>query len=96
MCGRRLIEEGEPLLVDWVWQLMMQWELLAVVDARLKANGGFDEEEVEKGDPPQLLMGLEYWRGSAFAVKTHYHRSCLYPTATYHIGIPLQGNDALE
>ncbi|XVF27636.1 hypothetical protein REPUB_Repub14bG0125400 [Reevesia pubescens] len=48
MCGRRPIEDGKPPLVDWVWQLMMQGELLAVVDARLRTNGGFDEEEVEK------------------------------------------------
>ncbi|KAK8575238.1 hypothetical protein V6N12_062914 [Hibiscus sabdariffa] len=48
MCGRRPIEDGKPPLVDWVWQLMMQEELLAAVDARLKANEGFDEEEVTK------------------------------------------------
>ncbi|XP_022715871.1 L-type lectin-domain containing receptor kinase VII.1-like isoform X1 [Durio zibethinus] len=48
MCGRRPIEEGKPPLVDWVWQLMVQGELLAAVDARLRASGGFDEEEVEK------------------------------------------------
>ncbi|KAE8728787.1 L-type lectin-domain containing receptor kinase VII.1 [Hibiscus syriacus] len=44
-CGRRPIEDGKPPLVDWVRQLMMQEELLASVDARLKANGEFDEEE---------------------------------------------------
>ncbi|XVF25796.1 hypothetical protein REPUB_Repub13aG0244400 [Reevesia pubescens] len=48
MCGMRPIEEGKPPLVDWVWQLMMQGELLAAVDARLRANGGFDEQELEK------------------------------------------------
>ncbi|KAK8504024.1 hypothetical protein V6N13_092746 [Hibiscus sabdariffa] len=48
MCGRRPIEDGKPPLVDWVWQLMMQEELLAAVDARLKANEGFNEEEVTK------------------------------------------------
>ncbi|XVF40484.1 hypothetical protein PTKIN_Ptkin01aG0117400 [Pterospermum kingtungense] len=48
MCGRRPIEEGKPPMVDWVWQLMMQGELLAAVDARLKANRGFEKEEVEK------------------------------------------------
>ncbi|XWS19604.1 hypothetical protein CRYUN_Cryun31cG0029800 [Craigia yunnanensis] len=48
ICGRRPIEEGKPPLVDWVWQLMMQGELLAALDARLRTNGGFDEEEVEK------------------------------------------------
>ncbi|KAB2025503.1 hypothetical protein ES319_D06G153700v1 [Gossypium barbadense] len=48
MCGRRPIEHGKPPLVDWVWQLMMQGELLTVVDARLKGNEGFNEEEVKK------------------------------------------------
>ncbi|XVE88057.1 hypothetical protein DITRI_Ditri19aG0037800 [Diplodiscus trichospermus] len=48
VCGRRPIDEGKPPLVDWVWQLMMQGELLAAVDARLKVTGGFDVEEVEK------------------------------------------------
>ncbi|XVF87478.1 hypothetical protein PTKIN_Ptkin18bG0123300 [Pterospermum kingtungense] len=48
ICGRRPVEEGKPNLVDWVRQLMVQGELLAAVDARLRTNGGFDEEEVEK------------------------------------------------
>ncbi|KAG8490902.1 hypothetical protein CXB51_014080 [Gossypium anomalum] len=48
MCGRRPIEDGKPPLVDWVWQLMMQGELLTAVDARLKGNKGFNEEEVKK------------------------------------------------
>ncbi|XVE51346.1 hypothetical protein DITRI_Ditri02bG0032800 [Diplodiscus trichospermus] len=48
ICGRRPIEEGKPPLVDWVWQLMMQGELLAAVDERLRINEGFDEEQVEK------------------------------------------------
>ncbi|MBA0626830.1 hypothetical protein Godav_004423 [Gossypium davidsonii] len=48
MCGRRPIEDGKPPLVDWVWQLMMQGELLTAVDARLKGNEGFNEEEVKK------------------------------------------------
>ncbi|GMJ14680.1 L-type lectin receptor kinase VII.1 [Hibiscus trionum] len=54
MCGRRPIEDGKPPLVDWVWQLMMQGELLAAVDTRLKANEGFNEEEVTK----VLRLGL--------------------------------------
>ncbi|XVE51345.1 hypothetical protein DITRI_Ditri02bG0032700 [Diplodiscus trichospermus] len=54
ICGRRPIEEGKPPLVDWVWQSMMQGELLAVVDARLSTTGGFDQEEMEK----MLHLGL--------------------------------------
>ncbi|KAE8699129.1 L-type lectin-domain containing receptor kinase VII.1 [Hibiscus syriacus] len=48
LCGRRPIEEGKPALVEWVWELMMHKKLLAAVDARLRTNGGFDEEETEK------------------------------------------------
>ncbi|KAK9267173.1 hypothetical protein L1049_009593 [Liquidambar formosana] len=48
MCGRRPIEEGKPPLVDWVWQLMSQGQLMDAFDQRLRANGGFDEEEVER------------------------------------------------
>ncbi|CAK9175578.1 unnamed protein product [Ilex paraguariensis] len=47
MCGRKPIEEGKPPLVDWVWQLMGQGELLNALDERLRANGGFQEEQVE-------------------------------------------------
>ncbi|GMI77623.1 L-type lectin receptor kinase VII.1 [Hibiscus trionum] len=48
MCGRRPLEEGKPALVEWVWELMVQHELLAAVDARLRTNRGIDAEEVEK------------------------------------------------
>ncbi|KAF2297707.1 hypothetical protein GH714_002382 [Hevea brasiliensis] len=48
MCGRRPIEEGKPPLVELVWKSMMQGQLLSVFDPRLKARGGFDEEEVER------------------------------------------------
>lgn len=44
MCGRRPVEEGKPGLVNWVWELMMQNQLLAAVDPRLRTN----DEEVEK------------------------------------------------
>lgn len=47
MCGRRPMEEGKPPLVEWVWQLMMNGELLNALDERLKGKGGFDENEVE-------------------------------------------------
>jgi hypothetical protein len=48
MCGRRPIEEGKPDLVDWAWQLMVQGQLLNALDARLKAGGEFDAEEVDR------------------------------------------------
>jgi serine/threonine protein kinase len=49
MCGRRPIEEGQPPLVESVWQLMMQEQLLNALDERLKARGEqFDEGEVER------------------------------------------------
>ncbi|KAK4399123.1 L-type lectin-domain containing receptor kinase VII.1 [Sesamum angolense] len=48
MCGRRPIEEGKPPLVEWVWELLRRGELLNVVDARLRARGDIDTEEVER------------------------------------------------
>ncbi|KAG6638634.1 hypothetical protein I3843_Q006400 [Carya illinoinensis] len=48
MCGRRPIEEGKPPLVDWAWQLMVQGQLLNALDERLRAIGGFDEQEVDR------------------------------------------------
>ena len=48
MCGRRPIEEGKPPLEEWAWQFMVQGQLLNALDERLRARGGFDEEEVEK------------------------------------------------
>ncbi|KAL0321245.1 UNVERIFIED_CONTAM: L-type lectin-domain containing receptor kinase VII.1 [Sesamum radiatum] len=54
MCGRRPIEEGQPPLVDWVWQRLRRGELLSVVDARLRARGAIDEEEVDR----VLQLGL--------------------------------------
>ena len=48
MCGRRPIEEGKPPLEEWAWQFMVQGQLLNGLDERLRARGGFDEEEVEK------------------------------------------------
>ncbi|KAG6754870.1 hypothetical protein POTOM_040671 [Populus tomentosa] len=55
MCGRRPIEEGQPPLVESVWQLMMQGHLLYALDERLKARGEqFDEGEVER----MLHLGL--------------------------------------
>ncbi|KAI3466678.1 hypothetical protein Pfo_023341 [Paulownia fortunei] len=48
MCGRRPIEEGKQPLVDWIWQLLRRGELLTAVDARLRARGEMEEEEVER------------------------------------------------
>ncbi|KAI5570662.1 hypothetical protein BDE02_11G044000 [Populus trichocarpa] len=55
MCGRRPIEEGQPPLLESVWQLMMQGQSLSALDERLKARGvKFDEGEVER----MLHLGL--------------------------------------
>ncbi|KAL3627778.1 L-type lectin-domain containing receptor kinase VII.1 [Castilleja foliolosa] len=54
ICGRRPIEQGEPLLVEWLWELLRKGELISGVDPRLRTNGVFDEEKVEK----MLHLGL--------------------------------------
>ncbi|XP_044460795.1 L-type lectin-domain containing receptor kinase VII.1-like [Mangifera indica] len=48
MCGRRPIVAGKPNLVDMVSQMMVEGKLLDALDERLRAKGGFNEEEVEK------------------------------------------------
>lgn len=48
MCGKRPIEEGKSPLVEWAWELMGKGELVSALDERLRAKGGFDEEEVER------------------------------------------------
>ncbi|XP_052202654.1 L-type lectin-domain containing receptor kinase VII.1-like [Diospyros lotus] len=48
MCGKRPIEEGKTPLVDWVWELMERGELVLALDERLRARGGFNEEELER------------------------------------------------
>lgn len=48
MCGKRPIQEGKKPLVEWVWQLKLREELVDALDDRLKARGGFDEEELER------------------------------------------------
>ncbi|TQD71141.1 hypothetical protein C1H46_043336 [Malus baccata] len=48
LCGRRPLESGMPPMVEWVWKLMVQGNLLQAFDERLRARGEFDEEEVEK------------------------------------------------
>ncbi|XP_043688518.1 L-type lectin-domain containing receptor kinase VII.1-like isoform X2 [Telopea speciosissima] len=48
MCGRRPVEEGKPVLVDWLWELLERGELLCAVDERLRAKGGLDDDLVEQ------------------------------------------------
>ncbi|KAL6574000.1 hypothetical protein OROHE_001542 [Orobanche hederae] len=54
ICGRRPIEQGKSVLVEWLWELTRKGELLNGVDPRLRANGDYDEEKVEK----MLHLGL--------------------------------------
>jgi serine/threonine protein kinase len=81
MCGRRPIEEGKPDLVDWAWQLMVQGQLLNALDARLKAGGEFDAEEVDR----LLHLGL----------LCAYHDSCSRPTMRQVVKV-LEGKNGLE
>ncbi|XWS63421.1 hypothetical protein CRYUN_Cryun06bG0095700 [Craigia yunnanensis] len=48
VCGRRPIEEGKPGLIDLGWRLMERCELISALDDRLKAKGGYTNEEVER------------------------------------------------
>ncbi|KAK7246503.1 hypothetical protein RIF29_41372 [Crotalaria pallida] len=49
MCGRRPLEEGKPPLVECVWQLMLQGELVNALDERLRAKGELlNLQEVER------------------------------------------------
>ncbi|KAK9092559.1 hypothetical protein Syun_027470 [Stephania yunnanensis] len=48
VCGRRPIEDGKPPLGEWLWALMEQDKLVSAVDERLKAKGGYGDEEVER------------------------------------------------
>ncbi|KAA8519792.1 hypothetical protein F0562_014118 [Nyssa sinensis] len=54
VCGRRPIQEGKASLVEWTWELMRRGELVNALDERLRARGGFDDEEVER----MLHLGL--------------------------------------
>ncbi|CAA0817916.1 L-type lectin-domain containing receptor kinase VII.1 [Striga hermonthica] len=55
ICGRRPIEEGKPLLVNWLLELLRRGELISGVDPRLRANKGeIDEEKAEQ----MLQLGL--------------------------------------
>ncbi|XP_028795367.1 L-type lectin-domain containing receptor kinase VII.1 [Neltuma alba] len=47
MCGRRPIEEGKPSLVEWVWQLKAQGQLIRAMDERMRAKGEMNEQQVE-------------------------------------------------
>ncbi|BAT87085.1 L-type lectin-domain containing receptor [Vigna angularis] len=48
LCGRRPLEEGKSPLVEWVWQLMVQGQLVFSLDERLRTKGEFSEQEVER------------------------------------------------
>lgn len=48
MCGRRPLEEGKPSLVEFVWKLMVQGELVNALDQRLRDKGEFSEQELER------------------------------------------------
>ncbi|KAF1882013.1 hypothetical protein Lal_00038656 [Lupinus albus] len=49
MCGRRPLEEDKPPLVEYVWKLMVQGELVNALDERLKDIGElFNVQEVER------------------------------------------------
>lgn len=48
MCGRRPLEEGKPSLVEFVWKLMVQGELVNALDQRLRDKGEFSLQELER------------------------------------------------
>ncbi|CAN1123707.1 Probable L-type lectin-domain containing receptor kinase VII.2 [Linum perenne] len=48
ICGRRPVEQGKPSLVDMVRKVMDKGDVISVVDSRVKARGGFEDEEVER------------------------------------------------
>lgn len=48
VCGRRPIEDGKPSLIDWLLMLLERGELHSALDDRLKATGGYSDEEVER------------------------------------------------
>lgn len=48
LCGRRPLEEGKTPLVEWVWNLMLQGQLVCALDERLRAKGEFSVQEFER------------------------------------------------
>ncbi|CAI8591136.1 unnamed protein product [Vicia faba] len=48
MCGRRPLEEGKPGLVEFVWKLLEQGELVSALDERLRAKGECSLQELER------------------------------------------------
>jgi len=48
LCGRRPLEEGKSQWVEWVWQLMVQGQIVFALDERLRAKEEFSEQEVER------------------------------------------------
>lgn len=54
LCGRRPLEEGKTPLVEWVWNLMLQGQLVCALDERLRAKGEFSVQEFERA----MQLGL--------------------------------------
>ncbi|KAL2341889.1 hypothetical protein Fmac_009829 [Flemingia macrophylla] len=48
LCGRRPLEECKPPLVEFVWQLMAQGQIVRALDERLRAKGEFNVQEMER------------------------------------------------
>lgn len=48
LCGRRPLEEGKPLLVEWVWETMSRGEAWNALDERIRVRGEFNKEEAER------------------------------------------------
>ncbi|KAK6149919.1 hypothetical protein DH2020_017444 [Rehmannia glutinosa] len=48
ICGRRPVEQGKPPLVDWLWELYRNGQLVSGVDPRLRGKGEVNEEELER------------------------------------------------
>ncbi|KAK2393546.1 putative L-type lectin-domain containing receptor kinase VII.2 [Trifolium repens] len=48
MCGRRPLEEGKEPLVEFVWKLMVQEELVCALDEKLRAKDEFSLQEMER------------------------------------------------
>ncbi|XP_058763578.1 L-type lectin-domain containing receptor kinase VII.1-like [Vicia villosa] len=48
MCGRRPLEDGKPGLVEFVWKLLEQGELVCALDERVRAKGEFSLQELER------------------------------------------------
>ncbi|ESQ54422.1 hypothetical protein EUTSA_v10027026mg [Eutrema salsugineum] len=54
VCGRRPLEEGKEGIVEWMWGLMENDQVVDGLDDKIKTRGGFETKEVEMG----LRIGL--------------------------------------